>query len=132
MCFNTREYLVVFYYLKAMNSLPDYMALDECHQRIQQIVFTEVDLLVQEKVVHVFNIVLVPIFEVRLRKAIRFVMRSLGWLLEEIHVTWAQLEKKRTRPRLYTNYLEENLTNCGDGVTSLKRWRDGFLDGFRM
>ncbi|GJW60626.1 putative reverse transcriptase domain-containing protein [Tanacetum coccineum] len=37
---------------------------------------------------------------------------ALGWLLEEIHVTWAQLEKKRTRPRLYTNYLEE-IPNSG-------------------
>ncbi|GJY47135.1 hypothetical protein Tco_0436198, partial [Tanacetum coccineum] len=46
------------------------------------------------------------------------VMRSLRWLLEEIHVTWAQLEKKRTRPRLYTNYLEENLTDRGDGVAN--------------
>ncbi|GJU95266.1 retrovirus-related pol polyprotein from transposon TNT 1-94 [Tanacetum coccineum] len=25
-------------------------------------------------------------------------VRALGWLLEEIHVTWAQLEKRRTRP----------------------------------
>nr|GEX96851.1 hypothetical protein [Tanacetum cinerariifolium] len=27
---------------------------------------------------------------------------ALGWLLEEIHVTWAHLEKKRTRLRTYT------------------------------
>ncbi|GKC46464.1 hypothetical protein Tco_1064186, partial [Tanacetum coccineum] len=47
----------------------------------------------------------------------------LGWLLEEIHVTWAQLEKKRTRPRLYTNYLEENLTDRGDGVANHTRRR---------
>ncbi|GKE21856.1 hypothetical protein Tco_1433368 [Tanacetum coccineum] len=32
---------------------------------------------------------------------------TLGWLLEEIHVTWAHLEKKRTRLRLYTKSLEE-------------------------
>ncbi|GJU30725.1 hypothetical protein Tco_1174314 [Tanacetum coccineum] len=32
---------------------------------------------------------------------------ALGWHLEEIHVTWAHLEKKRTRLRLYTKYLEE-------------------------
>ncbi|GKF74690.1 hypothetical protein Tco_0221022, partial [Tanacetum coccineum] len=31
----------------------------------------------------------------------------LGWLLEEIHVAWAHLEKKRTRLRLYTKSLEE-------------------------
>ncbi|GKC47013.1 hypothetical protein Tco_1064735 [Tanacetum coccineum] len=32
---------------------------------------------------------------------------ELGWPLEEIHVTWAHLEKKRTRLRLYAIYLEE-------------------------
>ncbi|GJZ62198.1 putative RNA-directed DNA polymerase [Tanacetum coccineum] len=32
---------------------------------------------------------------------------ALGWHLEEIHVTWAHLEKKRTRLWLYTKYLEE-------------------------
>ncbi|GJS83632.1 hypothetical protein Tco_0750173 [Tanacetum coccineum] len=32
---------------------------------------------------------------------------SLGWLLEEIYMTWAHLEKKRTRLRLYTISLEE-------------------------
>nr|GEU95538.1 transposon Ty3-I Gag-Pol polyprotein isoform X1 [Tanacetum cinerariifolium] len=32
---------------------------------------------------------------------------ALGWLLEEIHVTWAHLEKKRTRLQIYTKYLEE-------------------------
>ncbi|GJQ99945.1 hypothetical protein Tco_0522930 [Tanacetum coccineum] len=34
--------------------------------------------------------------------------RSLGLLLEEIHVTWAHLEKKRTRLQLHTKSLEEN------------------------
>ncbi|GKB92099.1 hypothetical protein Tco_0964371 [Tanacetum coccineum] len=33
--------------------------------------------------------------------------KTLGWLLEEIHVTWAHLEKKRTRLLLYTKSLEE-------------------------
>ncbi|GJS12582.1 hypothetical protein Tco_0407054 [Tanacetum coccineum] len=32
---------------------------------------------------------------------------ALGWLLEEMHVTWAHLEKKRTRLGLYTKSLEE-------------------------
>nr|GEW32206.1 MAK10-like protein [Tanacetum cinerariifolium] len=32
---------------------------------------------------------------------------ALGWLLEEIHVTLAHLEKKRTRLQLYTKSLEE-------------------------
>ncbi|GJV57376.1 hypothetical protein Tco_1458381 [Tanacetum coccineum] len=35
------------------------------------------------------------------------VFLALGWHLEEIHVTWAHLEKKWTRLRLYTKYLEE-------------------------
>ncbi|GJU77972.1 MAK10-like protein [Tanacetum coccineum] len=34
---------------------------------------------------------------------------TLGWILEEIHVTWAHLEKKRTRLRLYTKSLEETI-----------------------
>ncbi|GJU44524.1 hypothetical protein Tco_1201790 [Tanacetum coccineum] len=34
--------------------------------------------------------------------------RALGWLLEEINVTWDLLEKKRTRLQLYTKSLEEN------------------------
>ncbi|GKD13617.1 hypothetical protein Tco_1198024 [Tanacetum coccineum] len=32
---------------------------------------------------------------------------TLGWHLEEIHVTWAYLEKKWTRLRLYTKNHEE-------------------------
>ncbi|GJW35296.1 hypothetical protein Tco_0058216 [Tanacetum coccineum] len=51
---------------------------------------------------------------------------ALGWLLEEIHVTWAQLEKKRTRPRLYTNYLEENQTVAGDDIANHKRRRQDY------
>ncbi|GJW31104.1 retrovirus-related pol polyprotein from transposon TNT 1-94 [Tanacetum coccineum] len=35
---------------------------------------------------------------------------ALGWHLEEIHVTWAHLKKKRTRLRLYTIYLKELIT----------------------
>ncbi|GJW84471.1 zf-CCHC domain-containing protein [Tanacetum coccineum] len=33
--------------------------------------------------------------------------QALGWLLEEIHVTWAHLEKKRTRLPLYTKSLKK-------------------------
>ncbi|GJZ80922.1 MAK10-like protein [Tanacetum coccineum] len=33
--------------------------------------------------------------------------RKIGWLLEEIQVTWAHLEKKRTRLRTYTKSLED-------------------------
>ncbi|GJY18876.1 hypothetical protein Tco_0390367, partial [Tanacetum coccineum] len=32
---------------------------------------------------------------------------ALGWLLEEIHVTWDNLEKKQTRLRLYSKSLKE-------------------------
>ncbi|GKC11267.1 hypothetical protein Tco_1008049 [Tanacetum coccineum] len=32
---------------------------------------------------------------------------TLGWHLEEIHVTWAHLEKKRTRLRTYTKIHQE-------------------------
>ncbi|GJZ40589.1 hypothetical protein Tco_0587475 [Tanacetum coccineum] len=32
---------------------------------------------------------------------------ALGWLLEEIHVTWAHLEKKQTRLRTYTKSLKD-------------------------
>ncbi|GJW49085.1 hypothetical protein Tco_0090436 [Tanacetum coccineum] len=34
------------------------------------------------------------------------VFLALGWLLEEIHVTLAHLEKKRTRLQTYTKSLE--------------------------
>ncbi|GJZ78927.1 MAK10-like protein [Tanacetum coccineum] len=35
------------------------------------------------------------------------VFLALEWLLEEIHMTWAHLEKKRTRLRTYTKSLED-------------------------
>ncbi|GJV63664.1 hypothetical protein Tco_1474492 [Tanacetum coccineum] len=35
-------------------------------------------------------------------------LNALGWHLEEIHVTWAHLEKKQTRLQLYTKVDEEN------------------------
>ncbi|GJX38820.1 zinc finger, CCHC-type containing protein [Tanacetum coccineum] len=35
------------------------------------------------------------------------VFLALGWHLKEIHVTWAHLEKKRTRLRTYTKSLED-------------------------
>ncbi|GJS23982.1 hypothetical protein Tco_0452614 [Tanacetum coccineum] len=57
---------------------------------------------------------------------------TLRWILEGIHVTWAQLEKKRIRPQLYTNYLEENLTDRRDGVSNHKRrCQDHSRDGVR-
>ncbi|GJX24361.1 MAK10-like protein [Tanacetum coccineum] len=51
---------------------------------------------------------------------------ALGWHLEEIHMTWAHLEKKRTRLRLYTKYLKEPRIERGDGVASIKRRRRDF------
>ncbi|GJX27368.1 hypothetical protein Tco_0233664, partial [Tanacetum coccineum] len=43
---------------------------------------------------------------------------ALGWLLKETHVTWAHLEKKRTRLQLYSKSDKENsYTVAGDGVT---------------
>ncbi|GJW10256.1 hypothetical protein Tco_1576083, partial [Tanacetum coccineum] len=48
----------------------------------------------------------------------------LGWNLEEIHVTWAHLEKKRTRLRTCTKIHQEVLfSERGDGVIGLKRRR---------
>ncbi|GJY60766.1 putative ribonuclease H-like domain-containing protein, partial [Tanacetum coccineum] len=41
----------------------------------------------------------------RLRKLKPFL--AIGWHLKEIHMTWAHLEKKRTRLRLYTKNHEE-------------------------
>ncbi|GJT16430.1 hypothetical protein Tco_0875136 [Tanacetum coccineum] len=56
---------------------------------------------------------------------------ALGWHLEEIHVTWAHLKKKRRRLRLYTKSFEETVhTEREDGVTITKRrlW-DFHIDG---
>ncbi|GKB91489.1 hypothetical protein Tco_0963761, partial [Tanacetum coccineum] len=53
----------------------------------------------------------------------------LGWLLEEINVTWAHLEKKRKRRRLYTKSFEEIVhTEREDGVANPKRRRQDFQD----
>ncbi|GJS56676.1 putative reverse transcriptase domain-containing protein [Tanacetum coccineum] len=50
-------------------------------------------------------------------------------LLEEIHVTWAQLKKKRTRLQLYTKSDEENShTMAGDGVMVFAKGVDEVLD----
>nr|GEY09200.1 protein kinase-like domain, concanavalin A-like lectin/glucanase domain protein [Tanacetum cinerariifolium] len=47
---------------------------------------------------------------------------ALGWHLEELHVTWAHLEKKQTRLRTCTKIHQEVLySECGDGVASIKR-----------
>ncbi|GKA68948.1 hypothetical protein Tco_0775012 [Tanacetum coccineum] len=50
--------------------------------------------------------------------------QALGWHLEEIHVTWAHLEKKRTRLRTCTKIHQEVLfSERGDGVAGIKRRR---------
>ncbi|GJS96034.1 hypothetical protein Tco_0803002 [Tanacetum coccineum] len=49
-------------------------------------------------------------------------IQPLGWHLEEIHVTWAHLEKKQTRLQLYTKSFKEIVhTEPGDGVASYNR-----------
>ncbi|GJT33899.1 hypothetical protein Tco_0924318 [Tanacetum coccineum] len=45
------------------------------------------------------------------------VLRTHGWILEEINVTCAHLEKKQTRLQLYTKADEEMHTVARDGVT---------------
>ncbi|GJW15443.1 hypothetical protein Tco_0019576 [Tanacetum coccineum] len=60
--------------------------------------------------------------------------------LEEIHVTWAHLEKKRTRLRIYTNISQDFYLEAGDGVTDYTRRRHNpsqggvtrSLDGVRL
>ncbi|GKB11050.1 hypothetical protein Tco_0844973, partial [Tanacetum coccineum] len=43
----------------------------------------------------------------------------LGWHLKELHMTWAHLEKKRTRLRTYTKIHQEVLfSERGDCVRS--------------
>ncbi|GJX26706.1 hypothetical protein Tco_0233002 [Tanacetum coccineum] len=50
--------------------------------------------------------------------------RTLGWHLEEIHVTWTHLEKKQTRLQLYTKSFKETVhTERGDDVAITKRRR---------
>ncbi|GJR04345.1 putative reverse transcriptase domain-containing protein [Tanacetum coccineum] len=48
---------------------------------------------------------------------------ALGWHLEEIHMTWAHSEKKRTRLRTHTKSLEIVHTEYGDGVAGFKQHR---------
>ncbi|GJZ18749.1 uncharacterized mitochondrial protein-like protein [Tanacetum coccineum] len=58
---------------------------------------------------------------------------ALGWLLEEIHVTWAHLKKKRTRLQTYTKSLEDFckqwLRRVAGGIK--RRRRDLSSDGVR-
>ncbi|GJW02003.1 hypothetical protein Tco_1560859 [Tanacetum coccineum] len=42
---------------------------------------------------------------------------AFGRHLEEIHVTWAHLEKKQTRLRTYTHIFKNFYSEAGDGVT---------------
>ncbi|GJU49876.1 hypothetical protein Tco_1219431 [Tanacetum coccineum] len=49
---------------------------------------------------------------------------ALGYHLEEIHVNWAHLEKKRTRLRTCTKIHQEVLfSERGDGIAGIKRRR---------
>ncbi|GJS61606.1 hypothetical protein Tco_0656390 [Tanacetum coccineum] len=45
------------------------------------------------------------------------VYSAFGKHLEEIYVTWAHLEEKRTRIRTYTNITKNFYSEAGDGVT---------------
>nr|GEV96248.1 hypothetical protein [Tanacetum cinerariifolium] len=57
--------------------------------------------------------------------------RPLRWLLEKIHVTLAQLEKKRTRIRLYTKSLEACAYNAWRRHRDSLRRRQKSYDGVR-
>ncbi|GKC94772.1 hypothetical protein Tco_1160214 [Tanacetum coccineum] len=59
---------------------------------------------------------------------------ALGWLLEEIHVTLAHLEKKKTRLQTYTKSYDDFCKQfAGDGVASIKRCRrDQSSNGVRI
>nr|GEV97821.1 RNA-directed DNA polymerase [Tanacetum cinerariifolium] len=46
---------------------------------------------------------------------------ALGWLLEKIRVTWAHLEKKRTRLRTYTKSLEDLCIQWLETASQAKR-----------
>nr|GEY98988.1 hypothetical protein [Tanacetum cinerariifolium] len=59
-----------------------------------------------------------------------YAMTALGWLLEEIHVTWAYLGKKRMRLQLYTKVKEDKGTQTLETasqlfVTASDHQRDG-------
>ncbi|GKC08046.1 hypothetical protein Tco_0999656 [Tanacetum coccineum] len=57
---------------------------------------------------------------------------ALGWILEEIHVTWAHLEKKRTRLQLYTKSLEEIIIQTVETASpTLATMSELDQDGFR-
>ncbi|GKF94365.1 hypothetical protein Tco_0284065, partial [Tanacetum coccineum] len=57
---------------------------------------------------------------------------ALGLLLEEAHMTWAHLEKKRTRLQTYTKSLEDFCKQWLETATSIKRChRDLYSDGVR-
>ncbi|GJZ59941.1 hypothetical protein Tco_0615757 [Tanacetum coccineum] len=56
---------------------------------------------------------------------------ALGWLSEEIHLTWAHLEKKRTRLRTYTKSLEDLCIQCIETASIKRRRRDLSGDGVR-
>ncbi|GJY67849.1 hypothetical protein Tco_0470831 [Tanacetum coccineum] len=57
---------------------------------------------------------------------------ALGWLLEEIRVTWAHLEKKQTRLRLYTKSLEETIIQTVEtGLPTIATASEIDQDGIR-
>ncbi|GKB19844.1 hypothetical protein Tco_0853767 [Tanacetum coccineum] len=58
-----------------------------------------------------------------------FISLALGWLLEKIHVTWAHLEKKRTRLRLYTKSLKKLSIQS---VVTWRRWEEFIVSETRV
>nr|GEV28756.1 reverse transcriptase domain-containing protein [Tanacetum cinerariifolium] len=63
------------------------------------------------------------------------VFLALRWHLEEINVTWAHLEKKRTRLRTYTKSLEELCKQCmetaslaSNDISQLRRNLEAYVD----
>ncbi|GJZ46610.1 hypothetical protein Tco_0594206, partial [Tanacetum coccineum] len=63
----------------------------------------------------------------------------LGWILEEIHVTWTQFEKKRDKIAALHKEAQKLHTDCGDGVRIYsdavricKRRRQDYCNGARL
>ncbi|GJT66202.1 hypothetical protein Tco_1017682 [Tanacetum coccineum] len=65
------------------------------------------------------NIILIPYLEYGVLSPLDTAYLAFGRHLKEIHVTWAHLEKKRTRLQTYTNTLKIMFSAAGDDVTKV-------------
>ncbi|GJZ19127.1 ALP1-like protein [Tanacetum coccineum] len=54
-----------------------------------------------------WGIIQQPACQYHVNKIRRIMFLALGWHLKEINLTWAHLEKKRTKLQLYAKYLED-------------------------